>query len=257
MSEMKLRLLALTVFMVILMTPTFVPILAQSNHTLEWGVDVGEEFTYVLQRAFYADSNSKAFIESQLPFLTEIQPGQKVILKIGYLDTIEALINESSQIPRSYCELLRENDSVGIMTDMTSLVIPINDWEFLDEVENITGTAGLTLVDTEDEWGTIGTGVITGSGGSDISVRVEMRYEKENGTLSYLRHRYTILGNDIIDVIFVHWYPGMPTFVGGGFQMQTLILIVIVAGGLAGLVIAFIVYRRIGGRKSIAQRLGE
>jgi len=253
---MKPRLLTSILFMTILMTPIFVPVLAQSNHSLEWGVNPGEEFTYVLQRAFYADSNSEEFIKVQLPLLAELQRGQIVVLEIDHLDSIEDMINETTQLPRSYCNLLRENDSAVIMTDLTGLVIPIGDWEFLDEVGNITGTAGLTLVETEDEWGTIGTGVISGSGGgSDINVRIEMRYEKENGTLSYLRHRYSTLGNDLIDVIFVHWYPGMPTIVGGGIQTTTLMIIAV--SGLAGLIVAFVVYRGVKGRKSIAQQLGE
>ena len=71
MIEMKLRLLASILFIAILMTPMFGPVLAQSNHTLEWGVDPGEEFTYVLQRAYYADSNNRVFIVSLLPFLAE------------------------------------------------------------------------------------------------------------------------------------------------------------------------------------------
>ncbi|MGD9397933.1 MAG: hypothetical protein PVJ05_15960 [Candidatus Thorarchaeota archaeon] len=241
--------------MTVLMTPMFVPVLAQSNHTLEWGVSPGEEFTYVLQRAFYADSSSEEFLEAQLPFIAELQPGQKTILEIDHLDTIATLINESSQLPRSYCNMLRENDSAVILSDQIGLVIPIGDWGFLNEVENITGTTGLSLVDTENEWGTIGTGVISGSGGSDINVRIEMRYEKENGTLSYLRHRYTTLGNDLIDMIFVHWYPGMPTIVGGGIQTTTLIIIAV--SSLAGLVIAFVVYRGVKSRKSVAQMLGE
>ncbi|MHA2351806.1 MAG: hypothetical protein ACXABX_01645, partial [Candidatus Thorarchaeota archaeon] len=243
---MKSRLLASTLFLAILIAPMFVPVFAQPNHSLVWGVDPGEEFTYVLQRAYYADSNNMAFIIAQLPFLAEMQAGQKVLLHIDHLDLIESLINESSQLPRSYCNLLRENDSALIMADLTGLVTPIGDWEFLDEVDNITGTEGLTLIDTEDDWGTIGTGVISGSGGSDITVRVEMRYEKENGTLNYLRHRYTTLGNDLIDVIFVHWYPGMPTIVAGEIQATTLIIIAV--AGLIGLIVAFIVYRGIKGR---------
>ena len=253
---MKPKLLPSILLLAVLMTPIFVPVLAQSNHTLEWGVNSGEEFTYVLQRAFYADSTSEEFIEVQLPLIAELQHGQIVVLEIDHLDSIEDMINETTQLPRSYCNLLRENDSAVIMTDLTGLVIPIGDWEFLDEVGNITGTAGLMLVETEDEWGTIGTGVISGSdGGNDINVRIEMRYEKENGTLSYLRHRYSTLGNDLIDVIFVHWYPGMPTIVGGGIQTTTLMIIAV--SGLAGLIVAFVVYRGVKGRKSIAQQLGE
>jgi hypothetical protein len=233
----------------------FVPVLAQSNHSLEWGVDPGEEFTYVLQRAYYADSNNRVFIVSQLPFLAEMEQGQKVLLEVDHLDAIETLINESSQLPRSFSNLLRSNDSAVIMTGLTSLVIPIGDWDFLDEVENITGTVGLTLIDTEEEWGTVGTGLIIDPGTAAIEIRVEMRYEKENGTLSYLRHTYSTLGSDIIDVLFVHWYPGMPTIVGGGIEPGT-VLIIAVSGGM-GLLIAIIVYRSIKRRKSVIQRLGE
>jgi hypothetical protein len=252
---MKPRLLASILFLAILITPMFAPVLAQSNHSLEWGVDPGEEFTYVLQRAYYADSNNRVFIVSQLPFLAEMEQGQKVLLEVDHLDAIETLINESSQLPRSFSNLLRSNDSAVIMTGLTSLVIPIGDWDFLDEVENITGTVGLTLIDTEEEWGTVGTGLIIDPGTAAIEIRVEMRYEKENGTLSYLRHTYSTLGSDIIDVLFVHWYPGMPTIVGGGIEPGT-VLIIAVSGGM-GLLIAIIVYRSIKRRKSVIQRLGE
>lgn len=252
---MKSRLLASILFLAIVTSPMFIPVLAQSNHTLEWGVDPGEEFTYVLQRAYYEDSNSRVFIESQLPFLAFIEPGQKVLLEVETLETIENLINESSQLPRSYCNLLRSNDSVLFYSDLTSLVIPIGDWSFLGEVENITGTAGLTLIDNEDEWGTIGTGIIVDPGAVDITVRVEMRYEKENGTLSYLRHKYSALGNDIVDIIFVHWYPGMPTIIGGGVQGITVMIIAV--SSIMGLIIAIVVYRMIKSKKSVTQRLGE
>ncbi|MFW9805280.1 MAG: hypothetical protein ACFFFK_00965 [Candidatus Thorarchaeota archaeon] len=236
-------------------SPTAMSVFAQSNHSLEWGVDTGEEFTYVLQREFYADSNSRAFIEAQLPFLAELQAGQKAYLEVNHLETIESIINESSQLPRSYCSLLRINDSAVIMSDLTSLVIPIGDWDFLDEIENITGTQGQTLINNLDEWGFTASGLITNPGASDISVHIEMRYEKENGTLSYLRHRYSSLGNDLIDVIFVHWYPGMPTIVGGGIQTTTLLIIAV--SSIMGSIIAFIVYRGIKSKKSIVQRLGE
>ena len=255
MDEMKSRLLASILFLVIFITPMFSPVLAQSNHTLEWGVDPGEEFTYVLQRSYYSDSSGRNYMETQIPFIAEIESGQKVILEIDHLEPIETLINESAQLPFSYCNLIRSNDSAVIMPNLTSLVIPIGDWDFFDEIGNITESTGLTLIDNDDEWGTVGVGIIQGSEGRDINVRIEMRYEKENGTLSYLRHRYSALGNDIIDVIFVHWYPGMPTIVGGEIQGTTLLIIAM--SGVMGLVVAFIVYRGIKSRKSVVQRLGE
>jgi hypothetical protein len=252
---MKSRPLFSVLFLAVFLTPMASLVFAQSNHTLEWGVSPGEEFTYVLQRGFYADDNSKAFLISQIPFLAQMQAGQKVLLEVDYLEMIQSSINESTQLPRSYCSLLRENDSALIMSDLPSFVIPVGDWEFLNEIENITGTQGLSLIDTEDEWGTIGVGAISGSGGSDISVHIEMRYEKENGTLTYLRHRYTTLGNDLIDVIFVQWHPGMPTIVGEGIQSTTLMIIAVC--GITGVIAAFVVYQTIKGKKPLIQQLGE
>ena len=111
------------------------------------------------------------------------------------------------------------------------------------------------MVDNDDEWGTIGTATISNPGVADITVRVEMRYEKENGTLSYLRHRYFALGNDIVDIIFVHWYPGMPTIVGGEVQGTTLMIIAV--SSIMGVIIAIVVYRMIKSKKTAVQRLGE
>jgi len=241
--------------MAILFTPLTSLVFAQPNNSLQWGVAPDEEFTYVLQRSFYEDDYNRAFIEAQLPFLAGLVPGEKVILRIDHLDPIETLINESEQLPRSFCSLMRSNDSEVIQSDLTGLVIPVGDWEFLAEIENITETEGLTLIETEDEWGTLGTGIMPSVGGGEVTVQVEMRYERENGTLSYLRHRYTTFGNDLIDIIFVHWYPGMPTIVEGGFQTTTLLIIAL--SGATVMVIAIVVYRGIKGRKSIAQQLGE
>lgn len=252
---MKSRLLASVLFLAILFTPLASLVIAQSNNSFQWGVAPDEEFTYVLQRSFYADDYNRAFIEAQLPFLAGLVPGEKVILRIEHLDPVETLINESEQLPRSYSSLLRSNDSEVIQSDLTGLVIPVGDWEFLTEIENITQTEGLTLINTEDEWGTLGTAIVPSSGESEIIVHVEMRYEKENGTLSYLRHRYTALGNDLIDVIFVHWYPGMPTIVEG--EIQTTTLLIIAVSGAIVVVVAIIVYRGIKGKKPIIQQLGE
>jgi hypothetical protein len=254
MGEMKSKPLTSIIVLMVITSTLFIQTLAQSNNSLEWGVNPGDEFTYVLQRAYFEDEYNRPYIEAQLPFLAVLEPGQKVFLEVDHLESIENMINESSQLPRSYCNLLRTNDSAVIITNLTSLVIPIGDWDFLAEVENITGTDGISLVDTEEEWGTIGIGTIPGGSG-DATVRVEMRFEKDNGTLSYLRHRYTYLGNDIIDVIFVHWYPGIPTIVRGGIQTTTLLIIAM--SGIIGLIIAFIVYRGIKSKKSMAQRLGE
>lgn len=253
---MNSRLPILVLVTVLLFAPMVVPIAAQTNHTLEWGADVGEEFIYALQREYYSDLNSQIFMEVQggLPFLSEIEPGEKVFIEVGSLEPIENMINESTQLPWSYCHMNRFNDSALIFANLTSLVIPVGDWDFLTDMNN-ESTAGITFVETEDEWGTIGVGVIIGGDESTIDVSVEMRYEKENGTLTYLRHHYSYLGTDLIDVVFVHWYPGMPTIIGGGIETTT--ILIIITSGLVGVIVAFLVYRGIKSKKTIAQRLGE
>jgi hypothetical protein len=228
-------------------------VVAQSN-TLEWGVDLGEEFIYVIQRASFADASYITLVEPDIPFISELPVGEKAIMNISGLDAIPTLINESSQMPLAHCELMRANDSVSIGTNLTGLVVPIGDWDFLTEIGNITA-AGLQLVDTAVAWGSIGTGSFQASDGSVISVYFEVRFEKENGTLDYLRLKYSTLGTDLIDVILVNWHDGMPTVIGADIQLATILMIVI--GGVIGLVVAFIVYQRYRAKKPLVQRLGE
>ncbi|MFW9793700.1 MAG: hypothetical protein ACFFEE_05340 [Candidatus Thorarchaeota archaeon] len=255
MVEMKSRLSTLVFVIAILCGLMIVPVAAQSNHTLEWGVDVGEEFIYVLQREYYSDPSGRVVMENQLPFLADIQPGERVILEVTSLWAIVNQINESSQLPLSFCSLKRYNDSALIDVDLTSFVLPVHDWNFLTKIHNVTTTSGLSLIDTDDEWGTIGVGTVIGGDGGTVDVRIETRYNKENGTLSYLRYQYSAWGTDIIDVVFVHWYQGVPTIIIGGIPLTT--TLIIVTSGLISIIIAFLVYRAIRSRKSIIQKLGE
>ncbi|TFF83797.1 hypothetical protein EU524_01870 [Candidatus Thorarchaeota archaeon] len=234
---------------------TFIPVQAQSNHTLEWGIEVGEEFTYALQRAYFSDPIQRTAMEIELPWLQYIEAGDKVKMSVTQLDPVPEMINSSFDMPVSHCSLERENDSTLIGTQLTRFAVPIGDWEFLTEIGNITQTEGLTLVDTAEEWGTVGRGAYQQPGGSVVSAYIELRYEKDNGTLNYLRYRYRTLGSDLIDVIFVHWYPGMPTIIGGGIQTTTILLIAI--GGVVALIVTIVSYRYFKGKKSIAQKLGE
>ena len=227
---------------------------AQSNN-LEWGVDVDEEFTYVLQRAYFADPNYAQIVAVELPYISSMIVGEKTTLRVTGLDEIPNLINESSQMPDSICELERANDSVPLIAGLKDLVIPIGDWEFLTEISNITGLAGVTLIDTAEEWGTIGTFSYQPGDGSVITITFEKRYEKVNGTLNYIRLRYSTLGNDLLDIIVVNWHPGMPTIVSEGLQMSTLLIYGIAAS--VGLIVAIIVYQGYRAKKPVVQKLGE
>lgn len=228
---------------------------AQSNHSLEWGVEIDEEFTYVLQRAFFADPSYTEVLTVDFPFLAGLKVGQKAILSIDTLDEIPDLINESSQVPGSSCNMRRANDSAAIATNLRSFVQPIGDWEFLSDMVNITGLSGVTLIDTEEEWGTKGATSFMAGDGSVVTVSIEIRYEKENGTLNYLRERYSTLGTDLIDIILVNWHPGMPTIAPMEIQMGTILVISI--GIVVGLVISSFIYLRYVRKKPVVQKLGE
>lgn len=251
---MKHKTLAFLLLLIALSSTMPLGVKAQT-HSLEWGLNVDEEFTYVLQRAYFADPEYAIVVQGDLPFISELPVGEMVTMKVAELDAIPALINESSQMPLGHCDLERANDSVSIATDQTGFIIPIGDWDFLTEIGNITGRQGVTLINTEDEWGTVGTGTIQANDGSIISLYVEVRYEKENGTLNYLRHRYTTLGTDLIDVVFVNWHQGMPTVIGAEVQPTT--ILILIGGGVFGLIIAFFVIQWYKKKKPVVQRLGE
>jgi len=227
---------------------------AQTN-TLEWGVSVDEEFTYVLQRAYFADPTYTIVVQGDLPFISELPIGEKTIMRVTDLEAIPSLINESSQMPLGQCDLVRVNDTVTIGTNQTGFLVPIGDWNFLTEIGNITGLQGVTLIDTADEWGTVGTGSFQAGDGSVISLYVEVRYEKQNGTLNYLRHRYTTLGTDLIDIVLVNWHEGMPTVISAELELTTILIIVI--GGVIGVIIAFVVVQAYKNKKPIVRKLGE
>lgn len=231
------------------------PVTAQSNHTLEWGADVGEQFTYVLQRATYASEAQKAAVGVELPYVTNLGLGQKAILTIEQLDAIPTQINSTFDMPVGRCNISRLNDSALLGTQLQLLIVPIGDWSFLTEIGNVTGTPGLTLVDTPDEWGTIGRGSYMDYSGATINVYIEMRYEKENGTLNYMRYYYTSGGAVLFDIIFAHWYPGMPTILPAGDSTVTFLIIAL--GGVIGVIVAFVTYRWYRGKKTLVQQLGE
>ncbi|MHA1769429.1 MAG: hypothetical protein ACTSV3_06205 [Candidatus Thorarchaeota archaeon] len=245
-----------TILLVSLIVVNFtLPALAQSNHSLEWGVEVGEGFTYVLQRAYFASDTQRDVVEIELPYLTNLDVGQKATLVVDRLDTIPETIDSRFDMPVSSCNLTRQNDSVVIGTELERFLIPVGDWTFLAEVGNITGTPGLTLIDTADEWGTVGTGSYVDSIGNVIDVYIEMRYEKENGTLSYMRYHYSTGGADLFDIIFVHWYPGMPTILEGEIDVATVLVIALVS--VVGVIMTVLTYNWYRGKKPLVQQLGE
>ena len=252
---MKLKFLSLAFALLLIYSSVPLVIDAQSNHSLQWGVDVGDEFTYVMQRAYFADPSYIAVAAANLPFVSSMTVGEKATLRVTEIDDIPTLINESSQMPQSLCVLERANDSVSIFTNLLDFVIPIGDWDFINEMTNITGLEGVTLIDTDDEWGTSGAGSFLAGDGSVVIITLDIIYEKENGTLNYMRQRWSTLGTDLIDVIIVNWHDGMPTIAAEDIQLSTILIISITA--VVILFVSILVYQGYRGKKPIVQKLGE
>ena len=237
----KTRTLTIAVVLTMVMPALIVSVgSAQSNHNLRWGKEVGDEITYILQRKII-DPSFAQYFTGYAPFIMRVSEGQKVIANVTYLSPIPTMINASVQMPYSNCTLIRENDSETLTEGFSMVLIPTGDWNFTTEVGNYTGFEGLTLVDNENEWGTVMEGsfqilIFT------IMFHMEMRYEKVNGTLNYMRVNVDMSGNDIIDVIFAQWHPGMDTVLQGELQVLTIAL-----AGVAGLivvVVGYVIWRR-------------
>ncbi|RDE12039.1 MAG: hypothetical protein C4K48_10520 [Candidatus Thorarchaeota archaeon] len=256
-GEYSLRLKPVTILMLLVVIDLAMPVsvIGQSNNSLEWGVGVGEEFTYVLQKAYVGDPSYLAVAGGSLPFISGFVVGEKMTMRITQIESIPSLINESTQMPLAHCDFERASDSVAISTGRTEFAVPIGDWDFLTGIANITGLEGVTLVNTEDEWGTISIGSFQTADESVISYHFESLYEKQNGTLNYFRQQYAVLGTDLIDVVLVNWHAGMPTVIGTEIQLTTILIIAI--GAIVGLVVAFMVVRGYRNKKPIVRRLGE
>jgi hypothetical protein len=225
--------------------------LAQSNNSLQWGVQIGEQFTYDLQRKMGEPAMIGQFNNS-LSFIMGMDEGQKAIVTVTSLQAIPSTINTTLEMPNSFCTLIRENDSAQLATNFTLFVVPIGDWNFLTQMSGFQAS-GWTTINTDTEWGASLS--IDIQDNQTITYYQELRYEKENGTLNYLRVRISSLGTDLLDLIFVHWHAGMPTVLAPEFQVPA-ILIAFLSIGVASVASVF-VYMMHNRRKSIARRLGE
>lgn len=244
----------LILVLLLVLGPAAILASAQPNNNLEWGVEPGEEYVYVLQRRLILEDAQESFVAAQIPIIAYLAEGQKAMANVTALDSIPSQIEQSEDMPIAYVSLRRENDSQIVLLNVTTFIVPINDWDFLTEIGEITVIEGLSLTETSEEWGSIASGSFL-SGGVTVNFYNEIRFEKENGTLTYLRLRYTALGNDIVDIVFVRWLPGMPTVLPPELQLSTLMIIAI--AGILGGVVAFASYKWFKNKKPLVQRLGE
>ncbi|MGD9381870.1 MAG: hypothetical protein PVI03_05440 [Candidatus Thorarchaeota archaeon] len=236
---MRYRSIALIVLGITLSSSVAI-VCAQPNHSLEWGISESEEFVYVLQRKLILNPSESYFVESQLPFLALLDEGAKVIATVDGLESVPSQINTYEDIPIANVSLSRENDSMVISSEIESFAVPTNDWTLLTEASGFDAIEGQTLIDTQNEWGYVSTGTFS-SAETTVTFHIELRYEKENGTLNYIRLRYSAFGQDLIDVIFVQWHTGMPTILPPEVQLSS--IIITVSLGIVCAVCAFLGFR--------------
>jgi hypothetical protein len=203
----------------ILVTMSMLPtaVLSQETHSLEWGVEIGEEYTYALQRK-YGDQEFLDYIAYAVPFIRYLDEGQKMTANFTSLDEIPIEINSSANEPKSYCDLIRQNDSVTVLTASNGFAVPIGDWQFIANLRNITEDNGYTIIDTTNEWGYYASGYYPGL--NEVIVYQELRYEKTNGTLTYYQWSITQYSMNLLDIVLARWEPGMPTILPMGLDLS-------------------------------------
>ncbi len=229
------------------------PMISAQSHGLEWNVEEEDVYPYVLQRKLL-DSSAVGVVPYWMRFVSSLDEGQKFNIVITYLDDLPEDLEPSDDTGFSYVSLVRTNDSETIRINSTAFVLPIGNWTF--QTERLGGTPGVdfTLTDNAEEWGIVQEGSFL-SGSTTVSYYLEWRYEKENGTLSYARYKASALGTDLVDIIFAHWYEGMPTILPPDIQLATVLFIIV--GILMAVIIGFSAYKWQKSKKSLVRRLGE
>jgi hypothetical protein len=218
---------------------------ATPNHSLKWGVEIGDEFVYVLQKKVVSDMFGQ-YMQNSTLFLANIDEGQKVIARVDRLGEFPDEINSSRFLPDANCTLIRENDSEIIMENMSMIVVPIGDWKFLKEISNYSSgyKEPGEQEDNDDEWGTRFSGSFLFAIFA-ITMNMTTIYEKANGTLKELQFRINVSGDDMLHIVFVRWHPGMETILPAELQLLTLFLFISISGVIA-IIILFFYKRRTG-----------
>ncbi len=230
---------------------TLAPTALAANHSLEWGVEVGEEFTYALQRKTY-NPTGLLMVPYWLLFLLDLEAGDLFTATVMELEFIPENISNTENLPLSHVTLAK--DSTTLEIDSTAFVILVGDWNLQTERLNLTAHPDTTLIDTETEWGTSEESAFSTEGYS-FNYRFEWRYEKTNGTLTFVQFTLSSFGSNLIDLVVAQWSEGTPTVIPDDLQLTTILIIVI--GGTIGIIVAVLVYKWVKTPRGLAAELGR
>ncbi len=223
-----------------------------SAHSLEWGIEVGEEFIYALQRKT-GDQVAFEYISTVVPFIMHLDEGQKVSARFTQLDAIPTEINATSREPLAYCDLTRLNDSEVIVVGSNGFAAPNGNWSLIQELRNITVENGFAITDTDELWGYYASGVYPGS--SDVSVYQEVVYEKVNGTLTFYRWSFSRYGETLLDIVLGQWHPGDLTILPEPADLSGFLIMGI--GICLAVVCGFLTFKGCRKRGTIMEELGK
>ncbi|MHA1882115.1 MAG: hypothetical protein ACTSUO_03630 [Candidatus Thorarchaeota archaeon] len=250
---MKERLIVVLLVTIFLSTTLISQPVSAQDDQLEWGVQVGDEFSYVLQRKTMNPQIAVPFPE-WLRFVQIIDEGHQFDLIVESLETIPDSPDASEPGPFSYSTLTRNNDSTLISINSTAFILPTGNWDFHTTRLNLDQHPEILLIDNNDEWGTVESDIFS-SENILVNYHVEFRFDKETGALSYVRLKYDTSRTVLVDIIFAKWYEGIPTVIPPDFDVSGILIIAIAVS--VGVIVAICVYKSYSGKKPLVQRLGE
>ena len=249
MKERLIVVLLITIFISTTLIPQ--PVRAQDNQ-LEWGVQVGDEVSYVLQRKTM-ESSTIGLLPEWMRFVDAVEEGQRFSLVVESYEEIPLNLASTDLHPLSYSTITRNNDSVLLYANNTGFIIPAGDWDFQTERLELDANPQINLIDNDVEWGFIEE--ISFDYGEDyVNYYGELRLDKETGAISYARIRANA-GTFVLDVIFAEWYDGIPTILPPDFDITGVLIIALAV--TVGIIVAICVYKGYTNKKPLVQRLGE
>jgi hypothetical protein len=211
---------------------------------LSWGISVGEEISYVLERKFVSDTVSE-YVEDFAGFLNEIEEGDTIVARCTHLDSILSPVNLSEGVPQANFTLLRESDSQVLLENMQLLAIPVGLWDYETDGMNSSFPGEFEQVNTTEQWGSIISGDFW-MGLININMHFEMIYYKSNGALLRMKMIVKMLGLTNVDILLTHmdWFnnPSSTEMTVTGPTIDSLTIIGISAVCIA--VLAVVGYRK-------------
>jgi len=243
------KILALLLITMMALTPTAMA----ANHTFSWGSDVGDEYTYALQRKTL-DLNYAMVLPYWMGFVLGISEGQEFTATVMELEPIPEEIGASENLPLAHVTLAKNNGTDTLEIDSTAFMILVGDWSFHEERLNVTVLPEISLIDTEDEWGTKEESSFT-IDGAVYDYIFEWRYDKQTGALTYVSYRVSTFTGNYIDIIIAQWEEGMPTVLPAEIPIGFVLTIVL--GSVVSIVVALLIFKWIRRPKSLAAELGK